>query len=118
MAVKRFIPLNNSALKPFVFYNFQYSNSSVKPLLYIRDFSNNGVLVRDRPTFQRTMALEHFIGFGFNCKLYKNLHLEQKIGSGIVFFRNIDPRILVGNDKGKDWQIVFLMYTLGLSYQF
>ncbi len=104
-----------STLRPFSFYNFQYSNSSVRPLLYTTPPNNSNARILLQEDFKRTMAFEHFLGVGLRYRIGENIYLEQMVGSGIVFFKNIDSRILINN--GREESISFLMFNISISYE-
>lgn len=107
--------LKSSPLKPFAFYDFQFTNSHTRNLMYLPyDYDINGDVLYKQylEFFGPTIALEHNIGLGFNIKITNRLFLYQKIGAGIVTFHNIDKNI-VGSGN---WEFGYII-SVGLGYQ-
>jgi len=107
--------LKYSAIKPFVFYDLQFTNSHTRNVFYFPyELGTNSVISYKRVLdfFGPTIALEHNIGIGLSAKLTNRFFLYQKIGAGIVTFINIDDRIL----GARNWEFGYLI-SAGLGYQ-
>lgn len=108
--------LSNPDFVPFAFYNFQFTNSSTRNVFVLPAGQNpeTGELYYSKRVerFGPTIALENYIGIGFYCRVIDRLAIQQKIGTGITFFKNIDDRILIS----ENWEMSMLMYTLGITY--
>ena len=107
---------NLSSLNPFLFYDFQFTNSHTRNLMFLPySYDINGDILYKQylEFFGPTIALEHNIGLGITEKIADRLFLYQKIGAGIVTFHNIDKSI-VGSGN---WEFGFII-SIGISYQF
>jgi len=106
--------LKPSSLKPFAFYDFQFTNSHTRNLMYLPyDYDINGDVLYKQylEFFGPTIALEHNIGLGIIAKIANRFFLYQKIGVGIVTFHNIDKSI-VGSGN---WEFGYII-SIGLGY--
>jgi hypothetical protein len=106
--------LKNSMVKPFLFYDFQFTNSRTRNVMVLPyAYMPDGKLVYEKilDYFGPTMALEHIIGVGFSVNLNKRLFLYQRLGGGIVHFINVDWRKL----GAPNWEFGSLI-TVGLGY--
>ncbi|TSA33186.1 MAG: hypothetical protein D4R64_14705 [Porphyromonadaceae bacterium] len=89
--------LSKSTIRPFLFYDFQFTNSHTRNLMFLpHSYDTNGDVLYKRylEFFGPTIALEHNLGIGFTVNILERLYLYQKIGAGIVNFFNVDKRIL------------------------
>lgn len=106
--------LKSSSLKPFAFYDFLFTNSHTRNLMYLPyDYDINGDVLYKRylEFFGPTIALEHNIGLGITAKISNRFFLYQKIGAGVVTFHNIDKSI-VGSGN---WEFGYII-SIGLGY--
>lgn len=89
--------LSKSTLRPFLFYDLQFTNSHTRNLMFLPySYDTNGDVLYKRylEFFGPTIALEHNLGIGFTVNILERLYLYQKIGAGIVNFFNVDKRII------------------------
>jgi len=107
--------LKSSSLKPFAFYDFQFTNSHTRNLMYLPyDYDINGdVLYKEYlEFFGPFIALENNIGIGFTANLSENIFLSQKAGVGIVTFHGNDPKRPFINGS---WEFGYII-SIGLGY--
>jgi len=105
----------SSPIKPFAFYDFQFTKSHTRNLMYLPydyDFNGDVLYKQYLEFFGPTIALEHNIGLGVDIKIINRLFLYQKIGVGVVTFHNIDKSI-VGSGN---WEFGYII-SVGLGYQ-
>jgi len=104
------------------FYDFQFTNSSNR----FETFFAHEKLV-DEPQseydysyikytayFQPVYAFENNLGLQFQFFLTENIFLTQKAGVGILFYKELDPIIIIGN---RGW-VFSEMLSIGLGWKF
>jgi hypothetical protein len=109
------IKLRRSSLSPFLFYDFQFTNSHTRNrmfLPYCYDTSGVVLFKEHLEYFGPTIALEHNLGIGLTIDIFKRLYLYQKIGGGIVDFFNVDARML----GGSHWEFESIL-SVGVGYR-
>jgi len=107
--------LSKSTIRPFLFYDLQFTNSHTRNLMFLPySYDTNGDVLYKRYLvfFGPTIALEHNIGIGFTVNILERLYLYQKIGAGIVNFFNIDKRIY----GGVNWEFGSVI-SVGVGYR-
>ncbi len=107
--------LEKLAITPFVFYNFQFTNSHTKNkgyLPYTYDPITNIVLYEKYGEFfGPTIALENYVGIGYRVDITEKIYINNKIGFGLVSYFNVDNRILgAGN-----WEFG-RVFSIGIGY--
>ncbi len=105
---------------PFIFYNFEFTNSHTHNEMYIPvAYAEDGRVLYSRviEIFGPTIALENNIGIGMQQKILNKFYLYQKIGAGMVFYTNIDDRLIGGYTADFDWEFCHIL-SIGLIYRF
>ena len=113
------IKFNKSYLEPYFFYELQFTNSHIRKQAYLPvDYDVEGnVLYREFIDFlDPTIALENYVGLGFNVKLSKQFFITQKAGFGYILFKNVDPRQL-GHKNNSSWEFGYIL-SFGVMYRF
>lgn len=109
--------LENSQVKPFLFYDFQFTHSHTRNHMYLPyDFDVNGDVLYKAylEYFGPFFALEHNFGMGFNVPLSKRVYLHQKIGAGIVTIHGYDEKRPFTRDGS--WEFGYII-SAGLGYR-
>lgn len=109
--------LSNSSVKPFVFYDFQFTNSTVRIKGYspYNILEDNTVIYTEYIDFLApTIALEQNIGIGYTVPAYCNLYFIHKIGIGLSSFINVDDRVIDNGDGF--WEFSHII-SFGIGYQ-
>jgi len=105
---------------PFIFYDFQFTNSHTHNKMYIPyTYAEDGRVLYDREIviFGPTIALENNIGIGMEQKIFNNFYLYEKAGMGMVYYTNIDNRLRGGYTFDFDWEFCHIL-SIGLIYRF
>jgi len=111
-----YLNIDKIKIDPFLFYDFQFTNSHTRNDIIIPvAYDNNGNVLYNRflEFFGPTVALEHNFGIGVKIKIYKQIFLYQRIGWGIVTFHNVDKQIW-GHDEFF-WEFGHI-FSVGILY--
>lgn len=111
----RFV-LPETSFSPFIFYNFQFSNASIRNQAYIpfgKDENGDMLYYIDVQYLGPAIALENYGGFGFSFKLLGNFYAYQRFGAGMASFFNV-PDGLIGESNNNE---LAFMLSVGLKYQ-
>ncbi len=105
--------INNSGIKPFIFYNFQYTYSSILNDAYIYHFTPDFYFLCKIDEVSHSLwAYEQNIGIGFNIKITDNLDFFSRVGAGILIHDNDGVYIF-----SEGWEIS-TMFGNGFIYKF
>lgn len=109
--------IKKSPITPFIFYNFQFTNSHTRNQGYLKydiDTLSNTILYREYLEFWGpTIAIENYLGFGYNADINKKVYIINKIGFGLISYFNVDNQLY---GDGGNWEFGY-MISFGLGYR-
>ncbi|WP_417590008.1 hypothetical protein [Owenweeksia hongkongensis] len=107
-----------NCVKPFVFYDFQYSKSPTRNRMFLPAFEDEelGTLYYEVIEYFGPFTwLENNIGVGIKAKITNRLYLNQKIGVGAIFILGKDEKRPITYDNF-EWDFAALI-QVGLAYR-
>jgi hypothetical protein len=118
----RQILTNIEKIKPFIFYDAQFSYSPTRNrsfLPYGQDTIFNKTIYKESQRFQSPFHwLEQNIGLGFKAKIYGNWHIYQKLGMGTMFIMGYDRNTISAKYfEWFSWEFGPLV-NIGVAYKF
>lgn len=115
---QRAILSNLHCLKPYLFYDLQFTRSTTWNRFFT-PFSydiNGDVLYKEyREYFGPFWWIEQSIGIGYKVKITKSLYMYQNAGAGVTFILGEDKKLPQTYDKFS-WEFGYLL-SIGISYK-
>ena len=105
-------------LKPYLFYDMQFTRSSTWNRMFLPySYDINGdVLYKEyREYFGPFWWLEQSIGIGYKIKIANSLYMYQNVGAGMTFILGEDIKLPQTYDKFS-WELGYLL-SIGISYR-
>ena len=108
------LPLKFLKIQSFLFYDFQYTYSHTRNLMFNLSLNHPGeeLYIRSIVFFGPTYALEHNIGIGIQQQIFNSFYLIERIGTGLCHFIDIDKRLWGGGNVE-----VGSLLSIGLLYR-
>ena len=109
-------------IKPFIFYDAQFSYSPTRNRSFVpigvNQIFNQTIYVESLRITSPFYWLEQNIGLGFKAKIYGNWNIYQKLGVGTMFIMGYEKNyISIKNMEWFSWEFGPLV-NVGIAYKF